>query len=354
MARGPSNVIGGVDTHGHTHHAAVLDAATGKLLGDQEFLVTSEGYRQLLNWLRSFGQVDSIGIEGTGSFGAGLFRYLDAEGVSVIEADRPNRRDRRRQGKSDPIDAIAAARAVLAGTASTIPKTRTGPVEAIRALRTTRASAVKARTAAMNQISALIYCAPQDLRADLTGLTRTALIIRCSRLRVDDTALADPGVATKAALRALARRVQSLEDEIHIADTRLAPLVATTAPATSAIFGAGSDTAGQLLTTAGDNPNRLASEAALARLCGVAPIPASSGNTTRHRLHRGGDRAANRAIYMIVLSRLRWHAPTRDYVARRTAQGKTKKEIIRCLKRYVIREIYVALNTDFANLAQTP
>jgi transposase len=351
MARRACNVIGGVDTHGATHHAAALNAATGKLLGDREFAATPPGYRHLLDWLRGFGQVAEVGIEGTGSFGAGLFRYLATEGVTVIEVDRPNRRARRQQGKSDPLDAIAAARAVLAGTATATPKPRTGPVEAIRVLRTTRASAVRARTVALNQIASLIICAPDDLRASLTELTRGARITRCARLRVDQTALADPAMASRAALRTLAHRVQMLNAEIHTADTQLAILVAETAPATNAIFGAGTEVTGQLLSTAGDNPHRVTSEAALARLCGVAPIPASSGNTTRHRLHRGGDRAANSAIYSIVLTRLRWHPPTRDYVARRTAEGKTKKEIIRCLKRFVAREIYRALKTDFANLA---
>jgi len=345
------DVIGGVDTHGATHHAAALNATTGKLLGDREFPATPAGYRQLLDWLGSFGQVTQVGIEGTGSFGAGLFRYLDAASVTVIEVDRPNRRDRRRQGKSDPLDAIGAARAVLAGTATATPKPRTGPVEAIRVLRTTRASAVKARTAAINQITSLIFSAPDELRASLTGLTRTARITRCTRLRIDQSALADPAVATRAALRTLARRVQALNAEIHAADSQLAALVAATAPATSAIFGVGTDAAGQLLATAGDNPHRLASEAALARLCGVAPIPASSGNTTRHRLHRGVARAANRSLHLIIINRLRWHPATRDYVARRTTEGKTKKEIIRCLKRYLIREIYTALMADFPDLA---
>ena len=350
MTSSVRHVIGGVDTHGATHHAAALDAGTGKLLGDQQFPVTPAGYGQLAAWLRGFGQVEQVGMEGTGSYGAGLFRYLDAEGVTVIEVDRPNRRDRRRQGKSDPIDAIAAARAVLAGVATAIPKRRTGPVEAIRILRTTRAGVVKARVAALNQISGLIFCAPEDLHATLTGLSRADLIIRCARLRVDDTAIADPAAAAKFALRALARRVQNFDLEIDDADRQLHVLTRATAPATSAIFGAGSDVTAQILATVGDNPDRITSEAALARLCGAAPVPASSGNTTRHRLHRGGDRQANRALWVIVLSRLRWHEPTRAYVARRTAEGKTKKEIIRCLKRAIVREVYIAIKTDFPDL----
>jgi transposase len=339
-------VIGGVDTHGRSHHGAVIDAATGRLLGDREFAATAAGYRELLAWLASSGRVRAVGVEGTGSYGAGLFRYLASQGVAVIEVGRPSRRERRLQGKSDPLDAIAAARAVLAETATAIPKSRSGPVEAIRLIRTTRTSAVKARQAAINQMHGLLVSAPEELRQSLAGARRAALVTRCARLRADQARVADPAVAARIALRALASRVQALDAEITSADAQLAQLVSRAAPATLAVSGAGPETAAQLLTTAGDNPHRLHSEAALARLCGAAPIPASSGNITRHRLHRGGDRAANRALYLIVLNRLRWHAPTRAYVQRRTAEGKTKKEIIRCLKRALIRELYTTLTSD--------
>lgn len=347
-------VIGGVDTHGQTHHAAALNARTGQLLGDQEFPATPAGYQAMLQWWQSFGQLTRAGVEGTGSYGAGLFRYLDAEGVEVIEVDRPNRRDRRKRGKSDPLDAIAAARAVLSGQATSTPKPRTGRVEAIRLLSTTRASAVKARRAAINQMHGLLFCAPDDLRATLSGLNRAALVTRCARLRVDTAAVGDPAMAAKSSLRNLARRVQHLDEEIKTADEALTELVLATAPATAAIYGAGTHNAAQFLITAGDNPHRLDSEAALARLCGVAPIPASSGNTQRHRLHRGGDRAANSALYLIVINRLRWHPATREYVERRTAEGKTKKEIIRCLKRAVVREVFIALKADFSEMGRQP
>jgi transposase len=346
-------VIAGVDTHGQTNHAAVLDAATGKLLGDKEFPTTGPGHRQLLQWLRSFGHVLKAGLEGTGSYGAGLLRHLQTEHITVIEVMRPNRQDRRRHGKSDPLDAIAAARAVLAETATVIPKPRTGPVEAIRLLRTTRASAVKARKAAINQMHGLLFGAPDDLRQTLAGLTRAALVTRCARLRPDTTRLHDPAIAAKASLRTLARRVELLDTEIVEADTILASLLTDTAPTLLAMTGVGPEAAGQILTTVGDNPERVTSEAALARLCGAAPIPASSGHTTRHRLHRGGDRAANSTLYLIVINRLRWHQPTRAYVERRTTEGKTKKEIIRCLKRAIVREIYTALKTDFPTLTAT-
>jgi transposase len=347
-------VIGGVDTHGRTHHAAALDAASGKLLGDRQFPATGTGYRQLLNWLRSFGSVAKVGVEGTGSYGAGLMRCLTEANLAVIEVTRPNRQARRLRGKSDPLDAIAAARAVLAETATAVPKPRTGPVEAIRLIHTTRASAVKARKAAIHQMHAILVTAPDQLRAAFAGLNRAALVARCSQLHPDHTNLADPAATTQASLRTLARRVQHLDTEIAEADTQLAALTAATAPATLAIIGAGSTLVAQLLITAGDNPHRITTEAALARLCGAAPIPASSGNTTRHRLHRGGDRAANAALYLIVLNRLRWHPPTRAYVTRRTAEGKTKKEIIRCLKRALVREVYTALKTDLTTRPTSP
>jgi transposase len=348
---GARQIVGGVDTHKQTHHAAAVDASTGQLLGDREFPANTAGYRQLAGWLHSMGTITKIGVEGTGSYGAGLTRHLNLSGICVVEVARPNRQDRRLRGKSDPIDAIAAARAALGEIATAAPKPRTGPVEAIRMLRTARTSAVKARKSAINQMHGLLVCAPEPLRDALGGFTRAALVTRCARLRVG-TDLADPAAAAKATLRSLARRVQALDIEIAEADEHITALVTATAPTVIAIFGAGPEVAAQLLTTAGDNPHRITSEAALARLCGVAPIPASSGATTRHRLHRGGDRAANCAIYFIVLNRLRWHAPTRAYVERRTAEGKGKKEIIRCLKRAVVREIYQALKTDFVTLPQ--
>jgi transposase len=344
------DVFGGVDTHGRTHHAAAIDGA-GRLLGDAEFPATAAGYQALLAWLTAFGQVVKVGVEGTGTYGAGLARHLAARGIEVIEVDRPDRKTRRRQGKSDPIDAIAAARAVLAGTATGAPKTRTGPVEAIRALRVARRGAVKARTAALNQAHGLLTSAPEALRAELAGLTSTELVARCAAFRTAADRLLEPVMGTKAALRAIARRVQALEEEIALADARLRPATTTVAPRTAALFGAGPDVAGQLLVTAGDNPERLRSEAALAHLTGISPLPASSGRTDRHRLNRGGDRAANAAIHRIVLCRMRYHAPTRAYVARRTAQGLSKKEIMRCLKRYVVREVHTALLADFDQLA---
>jgi transposase len=352
MASKKRQVIGGVDTHGKTHHAAAIDHV-GRLLGDEQFPATAGGYQELLTWLRSFGRLVKVGVEGTGTYGAGLARYLASVGVAVVEVDRPDRKTRRSKGKSDPIDAIAAARATLSGQASGAPKTRTGPVEAIRALRAARRGAVKARTAALNQLHGLVVAAPEALRSELISLSAAMLVHRCARLPVEETRMSDPEQATSAALCAIAARVQALDVEIAQADKRLQPVVAKTAPRLSALFGVGIDVASQLLITAGDNPHRLRSEAALAHLCGAAPIPASSGRTDRHRLNRAGDRAANSSLYIIALCRMRYDPRTKAYVERRTKQGLTKKEIIRCLKRYIVREVHSALLQDFQRMAST-
>jgi transposase len=327
----------GIDTHGDVHVAAALDER-GRSLGIESFASTPAGHRALEAWVRGFGIVEGIGVEGTGAYGAGLARHLTAAGWRVLEVDRTDRKARRRHGKSDPVDATSAARAVQAGTATGTPKSRTGSVEAIRALRVARRSAIKARSQAAQQLHALVTTAPDELRSTLRQLRLADLVATAARFRPADPI--DPTAAIKTALRSIARRYQHLSEEITELDTQLAPLVAATAPNLVTLNGVGTDVAGQLLVTAGDNPERLRSEAAFAHLCGVAPIPASSGRTDRHRLNRGGDRAANAALYRVVICRLRWDARTRDYVERRTAQGRTKKEIIRCLKRYIAREIY--------------
>lgn len=339
-------VVGGVDTHGSTHHAAVVDGV-GRYVADRSFPATSVGYRELLGWMRGHAGARglvAVGVEGTGAYGAELARVLTGAGVVVVEVDRPDRRTRRLEGKSDPVDAYAAAVAVVSGRATGVAKSRDGVVEAVRVLRVARRSAVKARTQVMNQIRALLVTAPAVLRERLSGLGRRLLVDRLSRSRPGGQ-LADPLVATQWALRRLARHHRALDLEIAELDTQLAPLVTQAAPALIALSGVGIDTAGQLLVTAGDNPHRMRSEAAFAHLTGTAPIPASSGKVTRHRLNRGGDRQANNALYVITLSRMRHDPRTQAYVQRRTHEGLSKREIIRCLKRHIAREIYRALTT---------
>ena len=352
MPKRPRVVIGGVDTHGRTHHAAAIDQQ-GRLLGDREFPADSGGYRQLLGWLGRHRHPDTVGVEGTGSYGAGLTRFLLDHGVNVVEVDRPDRRTRRQRGKSDPIDAEAAARAVLAGTATAPAKRRDGIVESIRALRAARSGAIKARTAAINQLKGLLITAPASLREALEGRSTPALAAACARLRPDESALADPFHATKAALRVVACRIQQLDEEVGVADQRLATLVGRAAPRLLKLPAIGVDHAGQLLTTTGQRPERLRNEAAFAHLCGAAPIPASSGKNHRHRLHRGGDRDANRALHLAVVVRMRWCPRTRAYAERRTKQGRSKPEIMRCVKRYLAREVYHALVADFEALNAT-
>jgi transposase len=338
-------IVGGVDTHADTHHAAVL-LLNGGRVADAEFPATATGYAQLLDWLRGFGRLHAVGVEGTGCYGAGLARHLHAAGVTVVEVNRPDRRQRRLSGKSDPLDAYAAAEAVLAGWAGALPKLGTGIVEAIRVLHLTRASAVKACTVAINELRALLVTAPAGLRDQLRDLSTTALIDTCARLRPAGDHLADPEQATKQALHRLARRHRTLSEEITELDGQLRALVTRACPALLAVFGVGVETAAQLLITIGDNPDRVRCEAAFAALCGVAPVPATSGKTrNKHRLSRGGDRQANRALYMITITRMHRCARTRAYVARRTTQGLSTKDIIRCLKRYLAREIYKTLTS---------
>ena len=336
MATSEGTVLGGVDTHKDVHVAAVLDQA-GRVLATKSFPTTVRGYAQLATWAESFGTVVKVGMEGTGSYGAGLLRFLTDYGLVVVEVDRPDRSTRRRVGKTDTIDAESAARAVLSGRASGTPKTRDAHVEMIRALRVARRGAMKARIQAGGQLEALVVSAPESVRQLVRGLAGKRRVRACAALRPG--LITDPATATKAALRSLARRWLALQAEIDDLDRHLSALVTALAPDLVALPGVGIDTAGQLLVTAGDNPHRLHSEAAFARLCGVAPIPVSSGRTDRHRLHRGGDRDANSALWRITLVRMRCHPPTRNYVTRRTAEGKTKTEIMRCLKRYIARDL---------------
>jgi transposase len=274
---------------------------------------------------------------------------LTNAGVEVVEVNRPNRVARRFDGKSDQLDAEHIARAVLGRTSSAIPKAKSGIVEVIRTLRVTRASAVKARTQAFNTLWGIMIGAPSPLRDELVVLTKRTLVNRCLRLRPETDeflSMADEPermltAGIKTALRDLARRWKALDEEIKTRNKQIEALVRSAAPALVELHGVGVEIAGQFLVTAGDNAERIHSEAAFAKLCGVAPQPASSGRTSgRHRLSRSGDRAANSALYIVTIVRMRRHQPTRDYVERRTAEGLTKREIIRCLKRYIAREIY--------------
>jgi transposase len=309
----------------------------------QTFPATGAGYVQLLDWMGGFGRIVLVGIEGTGAYGVALAAHLRRQGVAMVEVDRPDRKTRRSQGKCDPVDAEAAARAALAARATGTPKDHDTTVESVRVLRVARRSAVDQRADVQRQIKSMIVTAPEPLRDQLRALRDKQLLAACVDLCPDPTRLHEPGEATKHALHTLAARHAQLSEEITGLDTHLATLVKLINPALLELTGVGVDVAGQLLVTAGANPERLRSEAAFAMLCGVAPLPASSGKTTRHRLNRGGDRQANAALHRVALSRLRWDTRTRTYAERRTTEGLSKKEIIRCLKRLIAREIYYVL-----------
>jgi transposase len=343
IADQPGGVILGVDTHEDVHVSVVIDLL-GRVQGTASTPATRAGDRQLLRWARRHGEVTAAGVEGTGSYGAGLARQLRAAGITVIEVNRPNRQHRRRHGKSDPVDAEAAARAVLSGEATATPKTHAGIVEAIRVLRVARSSALKARTQAANQIRDLVLTAPAALREELKGLTTRQRVERCARFRPGSTS--DPDAATRRALRHLARRYQQLGSEIDELTAELDQLVHRAAPNLVAQFGVGTDVAAKLLITAGDNPDRIANEAAFAALCGASPVPASSGKTTRHRLNRGGDRQANNALWTVAMVRLSHHPDTRAYAERRTKEGLSRRDITRCLKRYIARQLYPHILND--------
>lgn len=360
-------ITGGVDTHQDFHVAAALDGL-GRLLGTATFAATAAGYAQLTEWLTGFGPLAAVGVEGSGDYGAGLTRHLVEQQIRVIEVNRPNRQKRRRQGKSDATDAINAARAVLSGEATATPKPRCGPVESLRVLRETKQQLSKARTAAINTLRALLVTAPTGLRESLGGLSTRQLVTACAQLdtaaepgpgataRTTDRhelaeALCDHDIATRTALATLAATITSYDTHLAALNTQLEALTARIAPRTLARHGLGPDTTAQLLITAGDNPDRLHSEAAFARLTGVAPLDASSGRQHHHRLSRAGDRQANSALYRITLTRLATCHRTRTYMTERLApNGSNKKHLIRCLKRYITREIYPHLTADLATL----
>jgi transposase len=339
----------GVDTHLDEHVAVALDQL-GRHLGALSVPTTEAGYAKFLRWAKGLGELERVGIEGSGSFGAGLSRFLNKNGVEVLEVGRPKRRDQHRSGKSDPIDAEIAARAVLSGTDIGETKGTEGQVEMVRVLRAARRSAVKARAQAANQLKAMLITAPEGLRAELRKLSTAKLVRKAASFRPgalpDDVA-----AATKFALRSIARRYLELSEEIRELDGQLKRLVTETAPDLAAAHGIGIDTAATLLVAVGEDPKRLRSESAFAHMCGVAPIPASSGKVVRYRLNRRGNRDANRALHVVAAERMSRDERTREYVVKRTSEGKSKREIMRCLKRYIAREVYRILTATMVPTA---
>ena len=334
---GDETVILGVDTHKDTHVAAVI-GVDGRSLGSRSFPATAKGYRDLVSWARGLGRLQRAGVEGTSSYGTALTRHLHAAGVRVIEVNQPDKASRRRRGKNDIIDADAAARAVLSGRAAATAKTGDGPVEMVRMFKMAKDSAIKSRAQAINQLKAVLVRADPALRESLTGLSNPRLINQCADL--DPAGPTTTSSAAAYTLRLLAPRIQQLTDEITNLNNQITTAITAVHPQLLDCYGVGPDTAATLLIAAGDNPERLHTEASFAALCGANPIETSSGKTQRHRLNRGGDRQANSALYTIVIARLRWDTRTQSYITRRQSEGKTRREAIRCLKRYVTREIY--------------
>lgn len=332
-------IVGGVDTHKDLHVAAVVDEFD-RVLASCSFPTTRQGYRQMLAWMNSFGALQRIGIESTGSYGAGLLRYMQSAGIEVLEVTTPDRHDRRKRGKNDDLDAQNAAHAAFAGQRTVTPRSRDGMVESLRVLKACRKTAVIARKIALQMIQNTIISAPDGLRDQLRRMTRMELIRTLAAWRPDMTGYRDIETAYRICLKSLARRYLELHDEIADLDMMIGAIVQDLAPELIARNSIGSNSAAQLLLTAGDNPERLRSEASFAALCGVSPVPASSGKTVRHRLNRGGDRAANSALHVIAIGRLRTDEKTKTYVTRRVAEGCSKLEAIRALKRYIAREVF--------------
>ncbi len=335
----------GVDTHKDLHVAVTLDQV-GRRLGVATFGTDDAHHARLWAWASDFGQIVQAGVEGTGSFGYRLAQFLTGSGVQVFEVNRPNRVTRRRRGKSDPVDAEAAARAVLAGDATATPKDRSGPAGQLRALLVARRSAVKARTQTEQQLRSLILELDDDQRARVDRRRIVELTTACAALAGTD--------GTSLALRALARRWQHLDQEVRDNDQDVTIIVRRVVPGLLARPGIGPVCAAQLLVTAGDNPDRLRSQGAFAALCGASPVEHSSGKTQRHRLNRGGDRAANSALWVIANNRLMHDPQTRAYAARRTATGASRKEILRLLKRYVARQVFAEIRHALSPPAALP
>lgn len=349
---GQRYVVGGVDAHADSHTVAVLDTL-GRRIDSAAFPTTATGYQDLHRWLTQHGQVTAVGVESTGSYAAALTRHLHAAGLRVVEVNQPHAHARARRGKSDAVDAEMAARKVLSGESSAVPKDTTGLVESVRVLKVARTGAVKARSTALVTLGALLVTAPAELREQLDAKSLQGRAVQAARLRPDLARLADPHQAAKLALRSLARQIADLDERIAELDEALTPLVTIAAPRTLALLGVGVQHGAQLLLTIGQNIGRVHDEAAFAHLCGVSPLLASSGKTNRHRLNHGGDRQANSALHMITVVRLRYCEQTRAYMTRRTAEGKTRREAMRCLKRYIARQVYATLTADLRELAQT-
>lgn len=332
-------IVVGVDTHKEVHVAAAVDWR-GTLIDEQSFATTRQGYRQLEAWARSLGEVLRVGVECSGSYGSGPTGHLMKSGFQVLEAAFPDRAVGRKRGEDDSIGAEMAAEAAFTGARTATPKAGDGMVEALRMLQKTRKAAVAARRSALQTIRAIMISAPEELRDRLRGMTRMQLIRHLVATRPDATDFRTPTGSARVSLKGPARRCIGLDDEMGELDDMIEAVLRDVAPMLVELKCVGAQSAAQIMVAVGDNPGRLKSEASFAMLCGVAPVPVSSGMTYRHRLNRGGDRDANSAIHIIAIGRLRTDERTQAHIAKKLSEGHTKLEAIRCLKRYIAREIY--------------
>jgi transposase len=339
------DVVIGVDTHVHTHSAAVIDARTGGVLDEITVEATAHGYIQLVDFADQHPVLRAWAIEGTGSHGAGLTRHLETGGEVIIELDRPERAQRRNGAKSDPLDAIRAAREALSRPQLGAPRSggeHSEQRQALSVLLAARRSAVASAGVAQRQLFALVIAAPEPIRERFRAQKLPAMIRTAAAMRTRASADVET-ITTITVLRNLARRINDLKAEAATHEKAIKAIVSSWRPDLLAQHGVGPIVAATVLC-AWARPGRFRSEAAFASLAGVAPIKANSGQvTTRHRLNPYGDRQLNQALHTIVITRTRRHQPTRDYIARRTADGKNPREIRRCLKRYIARDLYRTL-----------
>lgn len=334
----------GVDTHLDEHVLAVIAAPSGAVVAQRSIHASGRGYAAALRFAADQANgARAWAIEGTGSYGAGLTRFLAGHGETVLEVSRTAKAERRLRGKDDSLDATRTARAALASETLALPRSGQRR-EALRLLLLARRSAVDVRREALGQLRGVIVTAPEQLREELRGLPVGRLLERCSRLRRTGSASADE-LATRLVLRSLARRIQAATVEAAELEQEILGHVHALTPRLLDEPGVGPIVAAQLIV-AWSHPGRLRSEAAFARLAGVAPVPASSGKTTRHRLSRGGDRQLNRALHTVVLHRRQHDPATKDYIARRIAEGKTRRDATRLLKRYLARHLYRLLENQ--------
>lgn len=341
MATGTTTVVAGVDTHKDAHVLCVLDAL-GRKIDEAAFPATAEGYRDLARAIGDPGGCLVVGVEGTCSFGAGLTAHLLESGFNVVEVLRP-KRDKRRRGsqKNDFVDAERAARAAISGDGVSVPKSRNGWAEAARPALRAREILVRTQTKITNAVKSLVNTAPEPIRSKYSGLSGKKLMSALKRRRpATGDAVADVLMLSLSTLAAAWLEAEAKAEEL---ESHIERIVREKAPAMLEIDGCGALSAVELGLAAGDNPERMRSEASFAMLCGASPIEASSGKTVRHRLNRGGNRQANRALHSIVVSRMCSDERTSEYIARRVSEGKSKREAMRCLKRYVAREVYRAL-----------